>query len=325
MILAKTPLRVSFFGGGSDISSFYERQPGACLSTTINKYMYITVCKTSLNGVKAIYNSIEVTEDVEELKHDRIKNVLKAFSIAKNIEIASFSEIPTKGTGLGSSSAFTVGLIDAIYRYQDLPTPSRFDLAEAACDIEINWCKDPIGKQDQYAAAFGGLNLFTFNTDGVVDVSPVPASSSTITRLKSNLMLFYTGITRSAANILQEQSANDKNHEVRELVKLAHDAYKSIRTGKLDDFGDMLDYSWNIKRSLASGISSGQLDDYYSDIKKAGALGGKILGAGGGGYFLFYVPDDISKKKVLEKAKRIGLKHFDFNFDNDGSRVVYAN
>ncbi|NBW57433.1 GHMP kinase [bacterium] len=323
MILVKTPLRISFFGGSSDIPSFYNNSEGMCISTTINKYMYITACKTSLDGVKAVYNEIELVKNIDDLKHDRIKNALKLFGVSKNIEIASFSEIPTKGTGLGSSSAFTVGLVDALVHLTNNTTYNRFDVAETACDIEINMCGDPIGKQDQYAAAFGGFNLYRFNKTGV-DVEPMGVRGETIKKLNDNLFLFYTGVTRNAADILDKQAKTNNTSSVFEIVEIAKQGYICIRDNNLNDFGKLLDYSWQLKRGLASGISNNRFDEMYYDIINSGAIGGKILGAGGGGYFLFYVPE-AAQTRVIERASMWGLQKFDFKFSNEGSRVEYAN
>jgi D-glycero-alpha-D-manno-heptose-7-phosphate kinase len=287
--------------------------------------MYITACKTSLSGIKAVYNDIEVVENINELKHDRIRNILLAHNISKNIEIASFSEIPTKGTGLGSSSSFTVGLLNAIYKYKKYKSFNKFDLAEDACSIEIDACGEPIGKQDQYAAAFGGLNQYTFYSDHSVKVTPVHTSSNTVGKLNNNLLLFFTGISRNASSILQEQSRNNNHDNLLLLADMAKTAYKKIVKDKLDDFGDMLDIAWKLKKSLASSISNNVIDGYYEELKKAGAMGGKLLGAGGGGYFLVYVPGDVYKSKVIDKAKKLGLKYFDFKFEYEGSRVIYEN
>lgn len=323
MILVKVPLRVSFFGGSSDIPSFYNNNEGMVLSTTIDQYMYIAVCKTSIKGIKAVYNEIEVVQDVDQLKHDRIRNALKAFDVNSNIEIASFSQIPTKGTGLGSSSSFTVGLIDALAAFSNKSFLNRYDVAELACDIEINMCGDPIGKQDQYAAAFGGFNTITFNKDDVL-VAPVYVTGDLVSRLNDNLLMFYTGIRRDAAKVLGAQQKNNNDASIKQMVQMAKDGYNLLKKGNIDDFGALLDHAWKLKRSLSSEISNNFIDESYSEFLKQGALGGKVLGAGGGGYMLFYVPDN-AKKQVRESAQKLGLEEFRFNFSSTGSTVTYAN
>lgn len=322
MILAKVPLRISFFGGSSDIPSFYETNDGMVLSTTIDQFMYIAACKTSLNGIKAIYNKIEVVDNVEKLEHDRIRNALKHFDINSNIEIASFSQIPTKGTGLGSSSAFTVGLIDALLAYKNISHFSRYDVAELACDIEIKMCGDPIGKQDQYAAAFGGFNSITFNKNEA-QVLPVNLSGETIYRLNNNLLMFYTGIRRDAAKVLGNQQKNNNTESIKQMVSMAKQGLRLLKNNNIDDFGSLLNDAWQLKRSLGEQITNEKIDNAYDTILSKGALGGKVLGAGGGGYILFYVPDK-NKPAVREAAKMLDLEEFKFNFYPEGSKVTYA-
>jgi len=323
MILVKVPLRVSFFGGSSDIPSFYNTNEGMVLSTTIDQYMYIAACRTSIKGVKAVYNEIEIVQDVDQLKHDRIRNALKVFNINSNIEIASFSQIPTKGTGLGSSSSFTVGLIDALIAFSNRSNLNRYDVAELACKVEIDMCGDPIGKQDQYAAAFGGFNTITFNKDEVL-VNPVYVTGDLIRRLNDNLLMFYTGIRRDAAKVLSNQQKNNNVESIKQMVQMAKDGYRLLKKGNLDEFGSLLDDAWKLKRTLSNDISNNFIDEAYSELLKQGALGGKILGAGGGGYMLFYVPD-ASKKQVRDAALKLGLEEFNFNFSSTGSTVTYAN
>jgi D-glycero-alpha-D-manno-heptose-7-phosphate kinase len=325
MILVKTPLRISFFGGGSDLPAYYNRHEGFCLSTTINQFMYVSLCKTSIEGIKVVYSEIEVADHVESIRHDRIRETLKLFNIKSNIEISSFAEIPTKGTGLGSSSTFTVGLLNGICRLANVPV-TKYDLAETACSIEIEKCKEPIGKQDQYAAAFGGLNCFTFNKDRV-GVSPVNLSYSELKTLDSNLLLFYTGIKRNTSDILQEQSKKTESDQrtfdsLDQMVNLGKEAVKLLYNKKYDDFGSLIGHSWDLKKKLSSKISSSDIDTWYEEGIKSGAYGGKVVGAGGGGFLLFYVPPH-NQSKVITNMERLGCKHFPFQFSNQGSEVVY--
>lgn len=318
MILTRTPLRISLFGGGSDIQSFYKDEPGMVLSTTIDKYMYIALCKTAFDGIKIVYNEIELAPELKFVKHSRVRESLLVFDINSHIEISSFCEIPTKGTGLGSSSTFTVGLINALSKLKGYSL-NKYELAEAACKIEIDMCNEPIGKQDQYAAAFGGFNSIKFYEDKV-HVHKPRVSSLTLNNLNSNLMMFYTGITRNTSDILREQSKNDNRLTLRKMVELAKEAELCLENDSIDDIGYMLHEAWNLKRNLANNISSYFIDQYYDTAIRAGALGGKVLGAGGGGYLLFYVPQH---KQEAVKASLSDLKQFDFKFEDTGTTVVY--
>lgn len=321
MILVKTPLRISFFGGGSDIPSHYENFGGEVLSTTIDQYMYTALCKTSMEGVKVVYNEIEIAKTIDEIKHDRVRECLRYFDINNHVEISSFAEIPTKGTGLGSSSTFTVGLINALAKLVGWKL-NKFEVAELACYIEIEACKEKIGKQDQYAASFGGLNHYEFSKDEVI-VTPVNIPNYTLYDLNSNLMMFYTGVTRNAADILAKQSADswDKAHFMFQMVTMAKYGINYLKQEMLDDFGNLLNESWQLKKQMSEGISNPAFDQIYEDAISAGALGGKILGAGGGGFFLFYVPYN-NQDKVREKLRH--LKEFKFRFETEGSQIVYG-
>lgn len=320
MIITKTPLRVSFFGGGSDIPQFYKNNRGLVLSTTIDRPIYIAVNKTRTPHTKVMYSEIEVVEDSSFLEHDRVREVLQYYGIENHIEIASFSDIPTKGTGLGSSSTFTVGLLKAIHEMLGIQS-NNYELAELACRIEIDKCKQPIGKQDQYAAAFGGFNAITFEGDDVA-VIPINITTDTASRLNDNLICFNTGITRQASSVLEKQVKGLKSvvnvDNTACMVDMAEDAFKFLLKGRLDDFGSLLGDSWDIKKKLSDNISNSTIDEMYNEAIKAGSLGGKILGAGGGGYLLMYVPPK-SRAKVIKALSNYDI--FDFNFTNQGSAV----
>jgi len=324
MIVTKTPLRVSFFGGGSDLEAFYSQHGGAVLTSTIDKYIRLSVQRVARPHIKVMYSDIEKVHDVESIRHDRVREVLKLLGIQSNIEIASFADIPTKGTGLGSSSTFTVGLLQALTAYIGASL-SRYEIAELACMIEIEKCGQKIGKQDQYASTFGGFNYITFDRGGV-EVQPLNVRDGTIQRLSSNLMCFYTGQTRSASGILTDQvsklerSEKDTIFLTKELVDIARTAKVELRAGRLDNIGALLDDGWRIKKKLSSGISNPMIDDMYEAAKHAGAIGGKILGAGGGGYMILYVPPKY-QGAVADALSNYAL--FDFNFTDEGSRVVY--
>ena len=320
MIITKTPLRVSFFGGGSDIPQFYESNRGLVLSTTIDKQIYIAVNKTRTPHTKVMYSEIEVVKDSLYLKHDRVREVLQQYDIKNYIEIASFSDIPTKGTGLGSSSTFTVGLLKAIHEMLGIEC-NNYELAEQACHIEIDRCKQPIGKQDQYAAAFGGFNAIAFEGNNTA-VIPINITTDISYRLNDNLICFNTGITRQASSVLENQvkglkdvaSVDNTSH----MVDMAEVALKLLLKGRLDDFGSLLGESWETKKKLSDNISNPTIDEMYNKAMKSGALGGKILGAGGGGYLLMYVPPK-SHTKVIKALSNYDI--FDFNFTNQGSAV----
>lgn len=327
MILVKTPLRLSFFGGGSDLAAYYTKSAGFCLSTTIDQYMYITICKTSIPGIKLMYSEIEMANTIEEIKHDRVRESLDLFNIRSNLEIGSFAEIPTKGTGLGSSSTFTVGLLNGLSALTNNPM-SRYDLAQTASVVEIEYCDQPIGKQDQFAAAYGGFNSFTFTNDRV-DVNPVSISKFTTNTLNDQLLLFYTGIKRNTSDILSEQEHNTNTNKdtfdsLTRMIEIGTDALNSLYKGKLNDFGALLGESWNYKKSLSTTISNPQIDEWYEKALSSGALGGKIAGAGGGGFLLLYVPY-AKQTNVIQAMERCGLTHFKFRFSEGGSEIVYNN
>lgn len=322
MIITKTPFRISFCGGGSDIEDFYKEYGGCVLSTTINRYMYLTIHPYFDNTKTALrYSNIEITEDINKINHSIFHQVLTDMRIG-GVEISSTADVPS-GTGLGSSSSFTVGLLHTLYCYQG-KFVSKERLAYEACQVEIEKLKKPIGKQDQYAAAYGGMNFIEFNRDGSVTVSPVIMHDNTKIELENNLIMFYTGITHNADLILEEQKKNilyeDKTKNLLEMCNLARDMKKLLENNDLVDFGKIMNEGWVKKRELASGVSNARINEIYEFAMKNGATGGKLLGAGGGGFLLFYC--EKSKQKYLEES--IGLKKFDFRFENDGTSIVYV-
>lgn len=327
MIVTKTPLRISFFSGGSDMPSFYEREDGAALSVTIDKFVYVFAHRTKYTGVKRMYDDVEEHHDLDMMQHAITRECLKNFGIDKEITIASISDIFAKGSGLGSSSAFTVGLVKALSEIKS-QTNSRDNIAEIACDVEMNKCGYPVGKQDQYAAAYGGMNLFEFKTDGKVDVHNVSIIKPAIQKLQNNLMLVYSGRGRDANNILQKQQKAMLNTEKFNLVKKARDkaytALEYLNQGDVDSFGNMFHEAWVDKKKVCEDISQDYFDYIYDMVMDAGAIGGKLLGAGGGGFFLFYVPEDNRDSVRWSLANnRTDCKVYDFNFYGAGSSVVY--
>ena len=325
MIISRTPLRVSFVGGGSDICSFYEHEPGAVVSTAINKYIYITVNKKFDEKIRASYSITEFADKPDQLKHELIREALKLTEIDGGIEMTSISDIPSRGTGLGSSSTYTVGLLNALYAYKgEFASAER--LAAEACHIEIDLCGKPIGKQDQYAAAYGGLNYVKFNSDGSVFVDPIICRPETKRGLEEDLLMLYTGVTRRADTILESQCRNvvgkvEKRRCLSRMVSLANDLRDALRNNDLSTFGELLHMNWLEKKTLAGGISNPKIDAWYETARENGALGGKILGAGGGGFLLLYAPK--SKHSAITKALP-ELRPIDVKLEPQGSRIIYV-
>lgn len=321
MIITKTPFRISFCGGGSDMATFYRKYGGCVLSTSINRYMYLTIhpyfdeMKTALR-----YSNIEIVDDIKNINHSIYRQVLNDMNIS-GVEISSTADIPS-GTGLGSSSAFTVGLLHTLYCYKGKYVPKK-EIAAEACRVEIEKLGNPIGKQDQYATACGGLNFIEFNQDESVTISPIIMDYETKEALQENLMMFYTGITHDANVILAEQkkniSADDKAKNLVQMCNLAREMKVALESNELSDFGKILNEGWIRKRELASGVSNPKIDELYECAIRNGASGGKLLGAGGGGFLLFYC--EKYKQRKLEEA--LGLKRFPFKFEDDGTSIVY--
>jgi len=323
MIISKTPLRMSFVGGGSDLPAYYRYDEGAVLSTSVDKYMYVTVNQKFDGDIRLSYSVTEDVERVQQIQHPIIRNALTMLKISGGIEIASMADIPSKGSGLGSSSSYTVALLHALYAYNNSYI-SKDDLGRLASHIEIELCGDPIGKQDQYAAAFGGLNLIRFHSDESVSVDPVICKPETIKRLEESILVFYTGRTRSASDLLSEQSENmqgaDKRKLMKEMVNLAYEMKCLLESDDLEAVGDLLDKNWKLKCQMASGVTDSQIDQWYKKGIAAGAKGGKLLGAGNGGFMMFFV-DPEKHENVLDAMK--DLREIPFSFDTNGSQIVF--
>lgn len=324
MIVSKTPFRISFFGGGSDLPSYYNQNPGMVVSATIDKYLYISLNKKFDDSIRVSYSTTEIVDDIENLNHDIVRHTLKYFDVTKGIELASISDLPSNGTGMGASSAFAVGLIKAIEAYK---YPSDYlckgSLAELACQIEINLCQKPIGKQDQYACAYGGFNTHTFNPSGV-ESKKISLDDDVKVFMEQNLILLHTSKGRSADDILKNQSKrmvdNKKSFQnIQRMVELAKQFEIDLNNKNLNYFGEMLDYSWQLKKEVSDDISNFEIDQMYEEAKYCGAKGGKILGAGGGGFMLL-LADPKAQQKIKEKF--INNRPFNFKFDFDGSRVL---
>lgn len=323
MIVSKTPLRMSFVGGGSDLPAFYREDMGAVLSTSINKYMYITLNRKFDGHVRINYLLTENVQFSHQVEHPLVREALALTGINGGIEMGSLADIPSKGSGLGSSSSFTVGVLNALYAYKN-KFVSKEVLARQACDIEINRCGEPIGKQDQYAAAYGGFNLIRFNQDESVVVDPVICNPALLKTLEDSILVFYTGRTRSASVILADQSRalqqSDRKVLMRRMVQLAFDLKSELESGSLDNFGSILDENWRLKSQLASGISDPQIDSWYETGLAHGALGGKLLGAGNGGFMMFFAPPERHQaiKDSLCLLESVKLK-----FEQNGAQIVF--
>jgi D-glycero-alpha-D-manno-heptose-7-phosphate kinase len=327
MIISKTPLRASFFGGGTDFRDYFEHSEegrGAVLSTALNMHVYITVNQKFDDKIRVVYTGNELVDSVDEIKHNIIREALKLVGIEKGIEVIYMADIPLSGAGVGlaSSSALTVGVLNALHAYRgEYVTPEQ--LAKEACYIEIERIGQQIGIQDQYAVAYGGFNRYYFNNDGTVCVTPVVGQADTVRRLKNRLMLFYTGKTRDSKKIFEEQNAVrvDKTAMLNDLVRTVDYAYTSLMEGNIDVWGTELDRTWKIKKQFASGISNSDIDLMYDKAKAAGAVGGKILGAGGGGFMLLYVPEEYQEgvKNAMQEYRLVEL-----DFDAQGSRIIFS-
>lgn len=321
MIITRAPFRVSFCGGGSDLPSFYEKYGGCVLSTTIRKYMYLTIHKYfEKEQIVLKYSKTEVVDEFNKIEHRIFRQCLSDFDI-KGVEISSMADVPA-GTGLGSSSTFTVALLHLLNTYKG-EYVSKYKLAKDACAVEIEKLGEPIGKQDQFAAAFGGLKFYEFMPNGFVNIEPIIMKPESYRKLENNLMMFYLGGVHSASEILREQSQNvqmvDKAFVQKRMCEITKELKEELQKNNVDAMGPLLHENWLLKRSLASGISNSIVDETYELAMKAGALGGKLLGAGGAGFMLFYVPED------KKKAVRIALAHLremDFQMDNSGSSIV---
>lgn len=323
MIITRTPFRISFVGGGSDLEAFYGKHPGAVLSTSIDKYMYISSHKFfEPDKIRTKYSQTETVDRVEDLKHNLLRTILQRFDIKGGLEISSIADVPA-GTGMGSSSSFTVGVLHNLSAVQNRFV-SKETLAKEACNIEINILGEPIGKQDQYAAAYGGLNVIEFHSDGNVSVQPLHLSGDAHRDMQDHLMMFYIGNQRSASSILQEQKKNtsqeDKYNALVQMVGLVYDLRDSILAGRWSEMGEILHENWMLKQSLASGITNPMITGIYDAARNAGATGGKLLGAGGGGFMLFYCPPD-KQDRVRNALKNV--RPFDFRFEQEGSKLIY--
>jgi D-glycero-alpha-D-manno-heptose-7-phosphate kinase len=322
MILAKSPFRISFAGGGSDLPDFYRRHTGVVISTTIDKAMYIAIHPYFHEKIRIKYSRTEDVFNTSEIQHPLVRECLRIMNIDCGMEIASFADVPA-GTGMGSSSAFTVCLLHALYALAG-KNPTAEELAKTSCHIEIDRAGEPIGKQDQYATSFGGLNCIRFHPDESVEVIPIACSNETRHKLEKHLMLFYTAGERSASAILQEQGRNmsqpDKFSAVVEMTKLAEELFAALGRNQIDSFGEILHAGWMLKSKLARDITNRAIESNYRLAREAGAEGGKLLGAGSGGFLLLYCHPD---KQSQVRDALAHLQEMPFAMSQEGSQVIH--
>lgn len=322
MIISQTPLRMSFAGGGSDLPSFYRKFGGAVVSTALDKFIYVTVNRKFDDAIRISYSKTEEVSTVDQIEHQLVREAMRMLEIRGGVEITSVADIPSKGTGMGSSSSFSVGLLHALHAFRN-EYASAAKLGEESCRLEIERCGERIGKQDQYAAAYGGLNFIEFHRDDSVSVSPLICDRGLIDEMERWLMLFYTGNTRKASSILDKQSDametdEEKQEAVKTMVLLAHQLRDELQRNRIEAFGNILDENWELKKKLAGGISNDQIDGWYAEATRQGAHGGKLLGAGAGGFLLFFVPP--YRHAAVREA--LGLRQIPFRFERQGSRVI---
>ncbi|MBO4904578.1 MAG: GHMP kinase [Lachnospiraceae bacterium] len=324
MIIARSPLRITLGGGGTDLPSYYEEREGFLISAAIDKYVYITLHETFEKGYFLKYSKFEKCNEIDEIQHPIIRETLKLLDWDKPcLELCSMADIPA-GTGLGSSSSFTTALLRALHTMQGNIVSTR-TLAEEACEIEMNRLKEPIGKQDQYIASYGGITCMNFHKDGYVWVDPLRISEEALYNLEDNLILYFTGFSRSAGNILKEQNDKSKEHN-EEMLKnldfvkdLGYQSKTALEKGDLDTFADIMNVHWQYKKKRSGGMSNPQIDEWYELALANGAQGGKMIGAGGGGFLMFYAKDKVRLRDALRDT---GMSEVRFRFEKEGSRIL---
>jgi D-glycero-alpha-D-manno-heptose-7-phosphate kinase len=327
MLITRSPLRVSLGGGGTDLPSYYTEHGGFLVAAAIDKYVYITLHQTFVDELIVKYSKLERVPEAAKLEHPIIKEAFAALELSgKSLELTSMADIPA-GTGLGSSGSFTTALLKALHTYRkNLLHPA--DLAEQACDIEINKLREPIGKQDQYIAAIGGITAFTFHKDGRVEYRPCKISEETHFNLEDNLLLFFTGYSRSASSILKDQKVRSEKNDQAMLDNLhftkdlGYKSLEALESGKLEEFARLMDVHWQRKKARSIGMSNDHINAWYDHAMANGALGGKLIGAGGGGFLMFYAGD---KTRLRHAMREKGLQEVRFRFDFEGTKIVAQN
>jgi len=324
MIISRSPLRISLGGGGTDIPSFYQKHEGFVMAAAINKYVYTSIIEPYANGYFLKYSKLEKTRDIKKIKHPIIREVLLKYKFnLKRIEITTLADIPA-GTGLGSSGSFTNSLIKALYAFNNRSINTE-RLSEESCDIEINRLKNPVGKQDQYISAYGGIKNFTFKKNGNVLVSNTKISRDTFFELEDNLLLFFTGFTRSSSTILKKQDVDSKKNinqmieNLKNIKKIGFEAKKLIENNDLKKYGELMNCHWKKKIERSKNITNKKINYLYEEALKNGAIGGKLVGAGGGGFLMFYAHD---KKLLRKKMLSLNVEELVFKFDTEGTKIV---
>ncbi len=326
MIITRSPLRISLGGGGTDLPSYYERSGGFLIAAAIDRYVFVTVMRPFTPGIYLKYSNIEHVNTVDEVQHPIIREALRMMELrTPQVEITTLADIPA-GTGLGSSGSFTTALVKALHAHRRRLLHSS-EVARLACEIEIEHLKEPVGKQDQYIAAYGGITCFNFNPDGTVDARPLTASMDTLFDLEDNLLLFFTGYCRSAGSILRDQKVKSENAD-RDMManldyikELGYRSQRALEAGKCGLFGEIMHEHWEHKKNRSKGMSNLQIDDWYELGRANGAIGGKLVGAGGGGFLMFYADD---RKKLRQAMGKAGLEEVRFRFDFEGTKVLLA-
>ena len=323
VIITRSPLRLSIGGGGTDLPFYYKKEKGFLITATMNKYVYCIVKKRFEEEIRLSYSENEEVGQIQDLKNDRARQILEENNFQKHLEVSTLADAPS-GSGLGSSGVFTVGLLNAVKNFQGENWEDK-ELAEKAFDIEHNKLGYPCGKQDQYAAAFGGLIVLEINRNGETSVRPLNIDKSTIRTLEENLQLFYTGQLRDSSEVLEAQkkqvlSEDRKMKKMRKIKSIGKEIKEELEKGNTDSFGHLLHKHWRTKKEFTSKMSNSEIDNAYSKAREEGALGGKIMGAGGGGFFIFYVNQD--RKEFRKEMEEIGLRHMDFKFDREGTKVI---
>lgn len=321
MIIVQTPLRISFFGGGTDFPSFFMEEGGCVLSSAIDKFIFLVIKERFDAKLRVGYTRTEMVDSVDEIQHELIRETLRLTGIKSGVEITTMGDIPSEGSGLGSSSTVTVGALNAMYAYRgEIVSAER--LAREACAIEIETLKKPIGIQDQYIAAYGGVRFFEFLSNGEVNVEKIDISPDARRVFNDNFLLFFTGVSRSSSSILTEQKSNIKDRlaELREIKDMAYQARDYIKTKNFDAIGGLMHQSWELKKRLAGTISNGSINDMYEAARNAGAIGGKIAGAGGGGFLLLYAPYERQNRV---RSVLSNLQELPFRLEADGTKIIF--
>jgi D-glycero-alpha-D-manno-heptose-7-phosphate kinase len=325
MIVSRAPVRFSLGGGGTDLPSYSREHGGYVVAAAVDKFVNVCVARRFQNNIRLAYSESEIVDSVDQIKHRIFKAALTMAGIPRGVELHSLADVPAN-TGLGSSSSFTVALLNGLHTYKREFVPAE-QLAREACELEIEILKEPIGKQDQYIAAYGGISAMTFNPDGSVDVERLPLRDEVIDDLESNLIIYYSGVERAASTVLKEQAKtistnkDDAVLRMHRIKALGHETKRILLEGRIDVYGEMLHEHWTNKRKLAANMADGTIDEHYEAARNAGAIGGKLMGAGGGGFFMFYVRAG-DRRRVHDALGARGLRPMRFRFDFDGARIM---